>query len=715
MGSSIGVVVVAEAKAVVVDPLPCILGDDSSESEGDAMGASSATTSRSEEASARADHARHQFKTVDYHKLLCYNLEHNCFGHHMSEVLEERVALEVIKRGDALEFFQKELDRVEDEKKQLAVEASDLRIALWKAEDVKTRVESLEKEVHSLKATKELSLSWLEKAVASNEGLRKEIEAERSSSQALGAQVELLQKRLEDARAASVAVAELFFGWFKENLAKLPDFIGGAMDFGALSCTTNLCKTLGRMGCSHFVGLKGRKDLDGPSELGETSTETMKPVQNFMKYFWVKFGRADACSMAEAHHAAISMLTLITNILFVTSTSPSPNPSHHDFLALLSLKSHITSDALSSWDAASNDTSKPVPNFCKWTGVTCGDRRHPGHVTAIDLHGYGLGGTISQDIGNLTYLHFIDLSSNNLVGDIPSSLGNCRRLRTMNLSSNHLSGSVPTPLGHLSKLKIFNVNYNNLTGEIPTTLFNVTTLMFLRIGGNSFQGQIPSWLSNLTSLTDLYLVNNNFSGNIPADLCKLSNLTGFDVMNNKLDGPVPPSLFNISSITILGLAKNQLTGSLPLDIGFKLPKLYALVTYNNYFEGPIPASLSNASELQYLILRGNQYHGFIPREIGIHGKLKFFSVGHNELQTTKPTDWEFITSITNCSNLKRIDLEQNNFSGVMPVSIANLSRKLEWLTIGTNHIAGTISWVGMFQNLTKLTLEDNLFTGTLPI
>lgn len=147
-------------------------------------------------------------------------------------------------------------------------------------EDLKTWVESLEKEVHSLKSMEELTLSWLDKVVASNEVLHKEIEVERSSSQALGAQVELLQKRLEDACAAGVAVAELYqsalagfggmtsllpanastlgvFGWFKENLAKLPDFVEGAMDFGALSCTTNLCKTLGRMGYSHFVGLKG--------------------------------------------------------------------------------------------------------------------------------------------------------------------------------------------------------------------------------------------------------------------------------------------------------------------------------------------------------------------------------------------------------------------------------------------------------------------------
>lgn len=54
MGSFIGAAVVAEAKAAVVDPLPCILANDSLESEGDAVGAGSATTSGSEEASTRA-------------------------------------------------------------------------------------------------------------------------------------------------------------------------------------------------------------------------------------------------------------------------------------------------------------------------------------------------------------------------------------------------------------------------------------------------------------------------------------------------------------------------------------------------------------------------------------------------------------------------------------------------------------------------------------
>jgi len=112
----------------------------------------------------------------------------------------------------------------------------------------------------------------------------------------------------------------------------------------------------------------------------------------------------------------ISVLSILTYILLVTPSSLSN--SYSDFLALLSLKSHITSDprqALSSWDGARNDTNTPVPDFCQWNGVTCGGRRYPGHVTAIHLQDYGLAGIISQDIGNLAYLHFLDLSSNNLV------------------------------------------------------------------------------------------------------------------------------------------------------------------------------------------------------------------------------------------------------------------------------------------------------------
>ncbi|KAM3405674.1 hypothetical protein ACQJBY_008279 [Aegilops geniculata] len=429
------------------------------------------------------------------------------------------------------------------------------------------------------------------------------------------------------------------------------------------------------------------------------------------------------------------MLHLLTHILFLFLSSSS-QPTHNetassgDLLVLLSFKSFITSDptrALSSWSrdhasagaGAGNGASSmktKVPDFCKWTGVSCGDHRHPGRVTAIRLHGFGLVGTISPQLGNLTRLRVLNLSANSLGGEIPGGISRCAALGTVDLGENSLSGSMPASLGLLSKLTFLSVTHNNLTGDIPMSFSNLTALTNLSMSDNQFLGRIPSWLGNLTSLTHLELVGNRFNGHIPPDLGKMSNLVTFDINDNKLEGPFPPSMFNMSSIKNFNIGFNQLTGSLPLDIGFKLPKLNVLGTHANRFVGKIPASLSNASALKYLILHGNQYHGPIPRDIGIHGRLILFSLGNNLLQATEPRDWDFLTSLTNCSNLGILDLDQNNLEGAMPVTIANLSTELYMITLGRNKIAGTIpAGLSKFQKLATLSLKQSLFTGTLPL
>ena len=90
----------------------------------------------------------------------------------------------------------------------------------------------------------------------------------------------------------------------KANFLKLPDFVGGAIDFGELASATNLSKMLRQDGCLHIKGVK-EKDLEGPTELGVTSRDVRRSVRNFMKSFWVKFGQAEARSMAEAWRAAV--------------------------------------------------------------------------------------------------------------------------------------------------------------------------------------------------------------------------------------------------------------------------------------------------------------------------------------------------------------------------------------------------------------------------
>ena len=123
-------------------------------------------------------------------------------------------------------------------------------------------MESLSKVLEGTKAAE-----WALKVNETIKSLHKEVEAERQSNATLGAQVNLLTKRLEDASAIGLAVAELYIkslGQFggvtsplpsepsaynilsllKSNFVKLPDFVGGAIDFGALSAATNFSKML---------------------------------------------------------------------------------------------------------------------------------------------------------------------------------------------------------------------------------------------------------------------------------------------------------------------------------------------------------------------------------------------------------------------------------------------------------------------------------------
>jgi Leucine-rich repeat (LRR) protein len=52
--------------------------------------------------------------------------------------------------------------------------------------------------------------------------------------------------------------------------------------------------------------------------------------------------------------------------------------------------------------------------------------------------------------------------------------------------------------------------------------------------------------------------------------------------------------------------------------------------------------------------------------------------------------WEFITMLSNCSQLQDLDLSHNSFNGKLPSSVTNLSTTLRYLTLGENKIFGSI-------------------------
>jgi pyridoxine 5'-phosphate synthase PdxJ len=73
-------------------------------------------------------------------------------------------------------------------------------------------VESLGKDLEGAKAAEQLTAERALKALETAENLRKEVNAERESSAALKAQVDMLSKHLEDAKAIGLAEVDLYIG-----------------------------------------------------------------------------------------------------------------------------------------------------------------------------------------------------------------------------------------------------------------------------------------------------------------------------------------------------------------------------------------------------------------------------------------------------------------------------------------------------------------------
>ncbi|XP_058006827.1 probable LRR receptor-like serine/threonine-protein kinase At3g47570 [Hevea brasiliensis] len=378
-----------------------------------------------------------------------------------------------------------------------------------------------------------------------------------------------------------------------------------------------------------------------------------------------------------------------------------------DRLALLEFKARITDPlgVMSSW----NDSI----NFCLWQGVTCSHRHQ--RVISLNLMSLQLAGSISPHIGNLSFLRELSLDNNSFSQEIPSEIGRLSKLQYLYLFNNSLSGGIPSNLSRCSNLIKFHVVNNQLVGEIPMEIGSLSKLTLFAVSGNNLTGAIPSSFGNLSSLESLAAGENYFIGSIPNALGKLTTLRKLFLHINTFSGTIPPSIYNLSFLTDLYLAGNPFyPGSLPSNLGISLPNLRHLGMFQAQLIGSIPPSLSNASNLEVIQLQLNSLTGQVPT-FGNSLGLQLFSIEYNFLGNGGASDLNFLSSLTNATNLRVLVAGDNNFGGMLPELIGNFSTTLEIMQFNDNHMVGNIP-AGL-QNLINLIVflaPGNHLSGNIP-
>ncbi|KAG6631012.1 probable LRR receptor-like serine/threonine-protein kinase At1g06840 isoform X2 [Carya illinoinensis] len=312
---------------------------------------------------------------------------------------------------------------------------------------------------------------------------------------------------------------------------------------------------------------------------------------------------------------------------------------------------------LSNWNRGDPCTSK-------WTGVVCSNTTLDDgylHVQELQLLKMRLSGSLSPELGKLSYLQILDFMWNSISGSIPKEIGNITTLKLLLLNGNNLTGPLPEELGYLPNLDRIQIDQNNISGPIPVSFANLNKTKHFHMNNNSISGQIPPELSRLPSLVHFLLDNNNLSGYLPPEFSELPNLLIIQLDNNHFDGTtIPASYSRMSKLLKLSLRNCNLQGEIP-DLS-QIPNLGYLDLSLNLLNGTIPTERLSEN-ITSIYLSNNNLTGTIPDSLSNLTHLQKLSIANNSLNGSVPsTIWQDRT--LNGSESLTVELQNNNLSSI---------------------------------------------------
>ncbi|PHT55737.1 hypothetical protein CQW23_04223 [Capsicum baccatum] len=188
-------------------------------------------------------------------------------------------------------------------------------------------------------------------------------------------------------------------------------------------------------------------------------------------------------------------------------------------------------------------------------------------LSVIKLHGNKLEGKVPRYLINCKYLELLDLGGNELNDTFPKWIGTLPNLKLLSLRSNKLHGPIKASKNKklFAQLQIMDLSSNGFSGNLPARLFENFQAMKIidenvRDPWNRFEGYIPSIIGDLAALHTLNLSHNRLEGRIPPSLHQLSVLESLDLSFNKIGRGIPQQLAFLTSLEVLNLSHNHLVG-----------------------------------------------------------------------------------------------------------------------------------------------------------